>query len=71
MRVFLGYASDSGHALIDRELYLPASWAEDRNRCAAAGIPGDAEFLTKPRLAQVMLARAIEAALDSAPPGLA
>jgi SRSO17 transposase len=59
--VFLAYASAHGHALIDRELYLPASWTEDRDRCAAAGIPDDVEFTTKARLAQVMLARAIDA----------
>ena len=39
--VFLAYASAHGHALIDRELYLPQSWAEDRDRCRAAGIPRD------------------------------
>ena len=37
--VFLAYASVHGHALIDRELYLPRSWAEDPERCRAAGIP--------------------------------
>jgi SRSO17 transposase len=37
--VFLAYTSPAGHALIDRELYLPASWTEDPERCAAAGIP--------------------------------
>src|ERR1700742_519201 len=30
---FLAYASSRGHALIDRELYLPESWTTDRNRC--------------------------------------
>jgi len=35
--VFLAYASSHGHALIDRELYLPRSWTEDRERCRAAG----------------------------------
>src|SRR6516225_11258405 len=57
--VFLAYASSHGHALIDRELYVPASWAEDRDRCREAGIPHDVEFATKPRLAQAMLARAL------------
>src|SRR6266700_2570858 len=37
--VFLAYASPAGHALIDRELYLPESWTSDRGRCRAAGIP--------------------------------
>jgi SRSO17 transposase len=30
--VFLGYASRHGHALIDRALYLPESWAHDPAR---------------------------------------
>jgi SRSO17 transposase len=59
--VFLAYASEHGHALIDRELYLPRSWAEDRERCRAAGIPDEIGFATKPQLAQAMLARAIDA----------
>ncbi len=36
--VFLAYVSRHGHALIDRALYLPESWIEDRERCAQAGI---------------------------------
>jgi hypothetical protein len=35
--VFLSYAAPAGHALIDRELYLPKSWVADAARCAAAG----------------------------------
>jgi SRSO17 transposase len=64
--VFLAYASRHGHALIDRELYIPASWTEDRDRCRAAGIPDDIEFAPKPQLAQAMLARAIEAGVPFA-----
>ena len=59
--VFLAYATPAGHALIDRELYLPESWTSDRVRCRAAGVPDDVEFATKPVLAQAMLGRAIEA----------
>jgi SRSO17 transposase len=59
--VFLAYASQHGHALIDRELYLPQSWTDDPGRCRAAGIPRDVEFATKPAQAQAMIARAIEA----------
>jgi SRSO17 transposase len=59
--VFLAYASRHGHALIDRELYVPQSWADDPDRCRAAGIPPDVEFATKPQQAQAMIARAIEA----------
>ena len=63
---FLAYASVRGHALIDRELYLPQSWTEDRDRCRAAGIPDQIEFTTKPRLAQAMLSRAIQAGVPFA-----
>jgi SRSO17 transposase len=58
---FLAYASDRGHALIDRELYLPESWTSDRDRCRGAGIPDEVEFTTKPRQGMVMLARAFDA----------
>jgi SRSO17 transposase len=64
--VFLAYASSHGHALIDRELYLPQSWTGDRDRCRAAGIPDDVEFATKPRLAQAMISRAIAAGVPFA-----
>jgi SRSO17 transposase len=57
---FLAYASARGHALIDRELYLPESWTGDRDRCRAAGIPDEVEFATKPRQAQQMLQRAFD-----------
>jgi SRSO17 transposase len=56
--VFLAYTTPAGHALIDRELYLPASWTEDPDRCAAAGIPATVQFATKYQLAQRMIERA-------------
>ena len=64
--MFLAYASEHGHALIDRELYLPQSWAEDPGRRRAAGIPEDVEFTTKPRQAQAMISRAIAAGVPFA-----
>jgi SRSO17 transposase len=59
--VFLAYASQYGHTLLDRELYLPVEWTADPTRCAHAGIPTDHAFATKPALAQQMLARAVAA----------
>ena len=59
--VYLGYAAPRGHALIDRELYLPKSWTGDPARCEAAGIPGHAAFATKPQLARLMIERAVSA----------
>jgi SRSO17 transposase len=55
--VFLTYMSPAGRALIDRELYLPTTWTDDRNRCAGAGIGQDVKFATKPELARRMLER--------------
>lgn len=59
--VFAAYVSSAGHALIDRQLYLPQSWLDDRARCRAAGIPDEVEFTTKPRMAIGMLQRLIDA----------
>src|SRR5262245_27355233 len=64
--VFLAYASRFGHALIDRELYLPQSCAGDPERCRAGGIRQEAEFATKPRQAQAMIARAVAAGVPFA-----
>ena len=58
--VFLAYASDKGRTLLDRELYLPQVWAEDRERRREAGVPEEVVFRTKPELAQLMLERALE-----------
>jgi SRSO17 transposase len=59
--VYLGYAASAGHALIDRELYLPKSSIGDPARREAAGIPRDAAFATKPQLARQMIERAAAA----------
>ena len=59
--VYLTYASRAGHALIDRELYLPRSWTGDPSRCRAAGVPDGTAFTTKPGLARRMIARALDA----------
>lgn len=55
--VFLAYASRYGHTLLDRELYLPAAWTDDRERCRSAGVPDARAFATKPILARQMLER--------------
>ena len=62
--VFLGYAGERGYALLDRELYLPQSWAEDGARRRAAGIPDRIEFQTKPMLGRQMLERAFHSGVS-------
>src|SRR5690242_8592313 len=57
--VFASYVSRHGHAFIDRALYLPKSWAEDPAGRAAAHVPQEIAFATKPHLARVMAERAI------------
>lgn len=56
--VYLGYIAPQGHALLDRELYLPQDWCEDSDRRAKAKIPETISFQTKPQLALQMLRRA-------------
>ncbi len=63
--VFLAYRSQRGHALVDRELYLPKCWTEDPQRCSEAGIPAEVAFATKPALARRMLRRAFDAGLEA------
>ena len=63
--VYLAYAGARGHAIIDRELYLPSCWTADPERMAAAGVPEDITFLTKPALATGMLTRALRAGVPA------
>jgi SRSO17 transposase len=64
--VFLAYASQHGQTLLDRDLYLPKEWSDDRERCRRAGIPEDRTFATKPALAQQMLQRTFAAGVKLA-----
>jgi SRSO17 transposase len=57
--VFAAYVSGRGHAFIDRALYLPKAWADDPARRAAAHVPQEIAFATKPHLARGMIERAI------------
>jgi SRSO17 transposase len=62
--VFLTYVTPTGRALLDRELYLPVSWTDHRDRCHEAGISDDVSFQTKPELAQQMLQRLLDAGIE-------
>ena len=63
--VFVAYASCFGQTLLDRALYLPASWTKDPERCQRAGIAPEVGFATKPELAQAMLERAFAAGVPA------
>ena len=60
-----GLCRPGGRTLLDRELYLPKAWTEDRDRCAEAGIGPEVEFATKPELALAMLTRALDAGVPA------
>jgi SRSO17 transposase len=64
--VYLVYASTAGHAVIDRELYVPRGWTRDPDRLQAAGVPAQVRFATKPHLATQMLTRTLDAGVPAA-----
>jgi len=64
--VFLSYASEKGHTLIDREIYLPKEWTTDESRRTTAKVPPTIPFATKPELARQMLERAFAADVPGA-----
>src|SRR5262245_1656035 len=57
--VHLGYAAGDFHCLLDSELYLPESWAADRRRCHAAGIPDELTYRPKWEIALGLYDRAV------------
>ena len=59
--MFAAYVSRHGHAFVDRALYLPKAWTGDPARLAAAHVPAEIGFATKPQLASRMIERAIAA----------
>src|SRR5215210_3816801 len=63
--VFLAYSSKKGAAFIDRALYLPWEWAQDKDRRTEAGVPEEVRFTDKLRLAKGMLKRAFEAGVPA------
>jgi SRSO17 transposase len=48
--VFANYYSSQGHTFIDRRIYLPEEWSQDRPRRREAGVPENVVFRTKPEL---------------------
>jgi SRSO17 transposase len=63
--VFVAYSSKKGAAFIDRALYLPWEWTQDKDRRTEAGVPKDVRFADKLQLAKRMLKRAFEAGVPA------
>jgi len=57
--VSLVLATDYAHVAADFELFIPESWARDRERCRRAYIPDDVEHAPKWCLALQMIERAV------------
>ncbi|MCZ2343508.1 MAG: IS701 family transposase [Bacteroidales bacterium] len=55
--VHMGVAMGHFQTLLDAELYLPQSWATDRERCRAAGVPDTVRYRSKWRIALDQLLR--------------
>ncbi|CAL2066222.1 protein of unknown function [Streptomyces murinus] len=51
---------------MDRELYLPKSWTDDRARCQAARVPDERTFATKGDLARDIIRRVLASPLPIA-----
>jgi SRSO17 transposase len=57
--VHLAYAQDDFHCLLDGELFLPESWAQDRERCREAGISDSMTYRPKWQIALELYDRAL------------
>jgi SRSO17 transposase len=57
--VHLGFAADDFHSLLDNDLFLSEEWANDRERCRAAGIPDTVVYRPKWQIALEQYDRAV------------
>lgn len=58
--VFLTYASAKGHAPLDRRLFLPEEWANDKEKRKKCHVPETVVFQEKWRIAQDLLEGSLE-----------
>jgi SRSO17 transposase len=55
--VFLAYAAPRGHAPLDRRLYLPKSWAQDKKRRKKCHVPATVKYQAKWRIGLELIER--------------
>jgi SRSO17 transposase len=55
--VFCSHVTPAGHCWVDWEPYLPEPWRQNAARRAAARVPADVRFATKPDLAARIVKR--------------
>jgi SRSO17 transposase len=65
--VSLHLGGEQGSVCINRRLYLPEDWTNDRARCRRAGVPEDVAFKTKWRIGLDLLDKALEWGLKPRP----
>ena len=65
--VTLSLTADHASLPIAHRLYLPQPWAADPARRAAAGVPNDVTFQTKPQIALAQIGAAVAAGVPQAP----
>lgn len=53
--IYMGYVSAEEHALVDLRLYVPKSWAKDRQRRKKCKVPQNIRYKTRHQLALDML----------------
>ncbi len=53
--IYMGYASEKEHALVDTRLYLPKEWTKGKIRRKQCGIPKEIRYQTRHELALEML----------------
>ena len=65
--VSLSVTTDHASLPVAWRLYLPESWARDRERRQATGVPEEIRFQTKPAIALAQIRQAVEQEVPSAP----
>jgi SRSO17 transposase len=55
--VFLTYAAAKGHTPLDRQLYLPKSWAKDKKRRQKCSVPPKVKYQSKWQIGLALLQR--------------